>query len=216
MFGLYSGILSICRIKKGCLPFLILFLLISIETFSRDTLQTHSTWSFQTRMVMTGSSDHSDPAGYTVYSAFSVEPTLTRKITSRFSLAFNIRTESHEIDFIDSVGNETPLGSIELLPLNLLVQYDLIHSTNARIYIGGGANLTFCWEKSGALNSTDLPPSLGPALQLGTDLNISKAMFMNFNIGWNALQMDIESAGDKISSLKMDPINLGIGLGYKF
>jgi outer membrane protein W len=39
---------------------------------------------------------------------------------------------------------------------------------------------------------------------------------MNFEIGWNSLQMDILSGGDKISNLKMDPINLGIGLGYKF
>lgn len=214
MSDLYSGKKSKFRTKTRIL--LVLNLLISISAFSEDTLQTQSSWSFQTRLVMTGSSDVSEPAGYTVYSAFSIEPTLTRRISSGFSVAFNVRTESHEVDFKDSSDSEIPLGSIELLPLNLFLQFDLIHSAKARMYIGAGANLTFCWEKSGELNSSDLPPSLGPALQLGTDLNISKAIFMNLNIGWNALQMDIESAGTKVSNLKMDPINLGIGLGYKF
>jgi outer membrane protein len=204
-----------CSIKRFFI-LLVLHALIFNNVFAKDTLLTDSKWSFQTRMIMTGSSDVSDPVGYTVYSAFSIEPTITRKISSQFSLAFKARTESHEVDFKDSSESEIPLGSIELLPLNLFLQYDLFHSAKARMYIGAGGNLTFCWEKSGVLNSTDLPPSFGPALQLGTDLNISKCMFMNFEIGWNSLQMDILSGGDKISNLKMDPINLGIGLGYKF
>ena len=211
---MYSAKKSKFRTKTRIL--LVLNLLISISAFSEDTLQTQSSWSFQTRIVMTGSSDISEPVGYTVYSAFSIEPTLTHRISSRFSVAFNVRTESHEVDFKDSTENEIPLGSIELLPLNLFLQFDLIHSAKARMYIGAGANLTFCWEKSGELNSSDLTPSLGPALHLGTDLNISKAIFMNLNIGWNSLKMDIESAGTIVSNLKMDPINLGIGLGYKF
>lgn len=184
--------------------------------YAQDREEKNANWSFQTRLVMSGSSDESDPEGYIVYSAFSVEPSVRRKISKCFSMEMNVRTESHEIDYRDSVNREIPLGSVELLPFNLLFQYNLLQKEKARIYFGAGVNLTFCWEKSGTLNSDDLSPSFGPAIQLGCDLNLSKTAFLNLNAGWNGLKTDLESNDIVLATLQMDPLQIGMGIGFVF
>lgn len=63
------------------------------ELYAQDREEKNANWSFQTRLIMSGSSDESDPEGYIVYSTFSVEPSVTRKISKYFSLEMNVRTE---------------------------------------------------------------------------------------------------------------------------
>lgn len=186
------------------------------EVCAQDSEENKTNWSFQTRLVMSGSSEESDPEGYIVYSAFSVEPSVRRKISNCFSLEMNERTESHEIDFRDSAKREIPLGSVELLPVNLLLQYNLFQKEKARIYLGAGGNVTFCWEKSGTLNSDDLSPSFGPAIQLGCDLNLSKSAFANLNFGWNGLKTDLKAGNHVLATLQMDPLLIGMGIGFVF
>lgn len=111
---------------------------------------------------------------------------------------------------------EIPLGSVELLPFNLLFQYNLFQKEKARVYFGAGVNLTFCWEKSGTLNSDDLSPSFGPAIQLGCDLNLSKVAFVNLNAGWNGLKTDLKAGDLVLATLQMDPLLLGVGIGFDF
>ena len=173
------------------------------------------TWLFTTRVLMTGSSDRSDPPGYQVYSAFTLEASLRRMLGQSFAAELTIRTESREVDSLYPPGEDRRLGSLELLPLNLFVQYRR-RAGNVRPYAGAGVSATFAWEKSGALDSTDMKGSLGPALQLGADFVLSPNLVLNADLKWNRTRLDLTNGGAPLTDIRLDPVSLGLGLGFWF
>ncbi len=211
------------RKSTGQFPFFILLILFQVFLIvGYSAAQTEEKefkfWTIKTSFVLSGSSDNSDPDGYKVYSALSVEPAVVRRLSKTLAIELSVRTESHEVDAIDFSGANiyVPLGSIELLPVNFLLIYHIPITSSIHPYAGAGLNSTFCWEKSGWLNSTDLTPSFGPAIHLGMDVNLSSNMFFNFNLGWNKLQTEIEDWGFENVTLNIDPLSLKLGVGFNF
>lgn len=173
-------------------------------------------WVFATRLVLTGSSDESDPPGFQVYSAFSLEAGLRRNFSEILAAELTIRTESREVDSLVTAGENRRLGSLELLPLNLLLQFRPRLGRNVHPYAGAGVNVTVAWEKSGVLDSVDMKGSVGPALELGTDVDLSASALLNFDLRWNSFEAKLESGGSPLANLKIDPLSLGVGVGFRF
>lgn len=173
-------------------------------------------WTFTTRIVATGSSDESDPPGYKVFSAITLEAGLRRTFSRLLAAELTVRTESREVDSLFPAGEDRRLGSLELLPLNLLLQVRLPTHSSVHPYAGAGVNLTVAWEKSGALDSTDMAGSVGPAVQLGADFDLSSRALLNLELTWNRLRADLENGGVRLTRLKMDPLALGFGVGFRF
>jgi outer membrane protein len=173
-------------------------------------------WTFTTRLVATGSSDESDPPGYKVYSAFTLEAALRRSLGRLLAAEATVRTESREVDSLVPGGEARRLGSLELLPVSLLLQFRVPTHGRVRPYLGAGVNLTVAWEKSGALDSVDMAGSVGPAVQLGADWALSPRALLNLDIRWNTLTADLDTGGSRLASLKVDPLTLGVGVGFRF
>jgi len=171
-------------------------------------------WTLRTRAVMSGSSTHSEPAGYKVYSGIGVEAGVARQLSRAFALELAMRTESREVDVDSGTGTDTRLGSLELLPISLMVQYSPLAGA-FRPYVGAGVNLTVCWEKSGALDDTQVSPSVGPAVQAGIDVALSSVLFLNLDVKWNLLRTDVSAQGTNVATLEIDPLTLGLGLGVR-
>lgn len=180
--------------------------------------QERSPWTFTTRLVLSGSSDaaESDPQGYKVYSGIALDAGIQRRLGSRFVVDLNVRTESREITLRRAQGGEAPLGSVEALPVTLVLQYRPFAGEKIRPYFGAGLNLTVVWEKAGALDSTDLSPSIAPAVQLGTDVRLSPRVFLNLDVKWNPWRTEIKERGDTLAHLRVDPIAVGAGVGFRF
>jgi outer membrane protein len=172
-------------------------------------------WYLVTRALMTGSSDRSDPPGYEVYSAITLELGAGRQLGRWLGVELDARTESHEIDLTGAEGYRS-LGSVEMLPVNLLVHVRPPWWRGVHPYVGAGVNLTVTWEKSGELDSTDLTPSVGPALALGLEVDLSRSVFLNADIRWNTLRTDIEANGARLVRLRLDPLSFGLGVGARF
>jgi outer membrane protein len=79
-----------------------------------------------------------------------------------------------------------------------------------------GANLTVAWEKSGTLDSTDRAGSVGPAVQVGVDWELSSRALLNLDVRWNRLTAELENGGTPLAKLRIDPLSLGIGVGFRF
>lgn len=178
--------------------------------------QATSPWTFRSRLVMSGSTDHSEPAGFTMYSGIALEAALARRLSDRFAVELAVRTESREVDRIVSESITERLGSLELLPVNLLVQWQLARSGSVRPYVGAGVNLTVAWEKSGVLDSLDVSSRVGGALQLGALVPLSGRVAFNADVRWNTLATDIRGPGGRFALLTVDPIALGLGLELAF
>jgi outer membrane protein len=113
------------------------------------------------------------------------------------------------------VGPYLRLGSLELAPVNLLVQLSLpVGST--RPYLGAGMNVTPAWEKSGFLDSLDVTASVGPAFQVGADFGLSPTMVFNVDAKWNAQRTGVSAAGTRLVTLQVDPLLLSTGIGFRF
>ncbi len=115
------------------------------------------------------------------------------------------------------VSDRVNLGSIQTLPINVLVQDDFRgDAARVRPYAGAGLNLTVFWEKSGALDSSDLSPGGGLAVQVGTDVALSNAVVFNLDLRWNQLATDLEFEGRRVARLSIHPLTIGAGFGFRF
>jgi outer membrane protein len=185
---------------------------------AQSSLSEDGPWSMRTRIQLSGSSDLSEDEGYRVYSGVPIEISVRRELGGRFGLEFSGALESREVDVAASgVSDRVNLGSIQTLPINVLVQY-YFRPGSARVepYAGVGANLTLFWEKSGALDSSDLSPGGGLAVQLGTDIALSNAVVFNLDLKWNQLATDLELDGNKLARLFIHPLTFGAGFGFRF
>ena len=175
-----------------------------------------SNWTFRTRAVMTGTSDASEPEGYKVYSGISMEASVTRALTRSLVLCWNVGTLSREVELTEPGTTKVNLGSIEVLPVDVMVQWSLRRGGRFHPYVGGGINVAVYWEKSGALDSTDLTPTVGPTVGLGFDYDISPRMIFNVDFRAARATTDLKAEGSTIATLSLHPSTLAAGIGFRF
>jgi outer membrane protein len=184
-------------------------------TAVRALLTPPQNWSFITRAHLGGTSEGSDPAGYKVYSAVAIEVAACRVLASHLTAEANLSLESREVEFSEG-DSKTNLGSIEALPLTMLIQWRHRSRGTVLPYVGAGINGTYFWERSGRLDSHDLSPTIGPAVQLGADFVLSPSMFLNADFRWNSSETDVEAKGKHYATLRIHPASLGLGVGFRF
>jgi outer membrane protein len=109
----------------------------------------------------------------------------------------------------------TKIGTVTHLPPTLLLQYHF-DGAGFKPYVGLGVNYT-------KFTSVDLPAgvdikrdSVGGALQLGVDVPLSGNMYLNFDVKKVYLETDVSAGGTKAGTFKVDPLLVGVGLGWRF
>jgi outer membrane protein len=185
-------------------------------TLSAQSIETEKkSWTFISRLAATSVSDESNPAGYKVYSSITVNAGVRWEFIHPFALEIILNTESREVDNIDPQGHENSLGSIDLIPITLLLQYHPDLAEWIHPYIGVGFNVTRFFEKSGILNPQRLSNSTGMAYQVGVDFDISSYAVCNVDVKSVAMTTNIEADGNNNIRLKINPFTFGIGLGFR-
>lgn len=203
-------------VKKSALLLGLALLLLPAASFPQAERENLRRWSFRCGLLMTGSSDSSEPAGYKVYSSITLEAGIGRRLNRSFSVELGLAPESHEVDRAAGGGQRANLGSIELLPLTLVLLCRPASGGSVHPYAGAGVNLTMCWEKSGELDSTDLTPSLGPAIAAGMDFGPASGVMFNLSLKWFAMTTDIKTGGARLARLKISPLSLSAGAKFGF
>lgn len=116
----------------------------------------------------------------------------------------------------------TKIGTFKHLPPTLLAQYHFMPDAMVRPYVGAGVNYTRISSVSlnvPGVGDLDLDSSsFGGALQAGVDVRIAGNLFLNVDVKkiWIDSDVYLKSSGAKVSAVKLDPIAIGIGLGYRF
>ena len=106
------------------------------------------------------------------------------------------------------------IGSLKHLPPTLLAQYHFTNLGAFKPYLGAGINYTRFSSVDilgGALNVKK--NSFGPALQVGFDYALDKNWSINFDV--KKVYIDTNVSGG-IGKFKVDPVLVGVGLGYRF
>ena len=114
------------------------------------------------------------------------------------------------------------IGSLKHLPPTLLAQYHFTQLGAFKPYVGVGINYTrfssvkFDPAVDAALNPSVKKNSFGPALQIGFDYALDKNWSINFDVKKVYIKTDVRSFGTKVGTFKVDPVRVGVGLGYRF
>jgi outer membrane protein len=116
----------------------------------------------------------------------------------------------------------TTIGSVKHLPPTFSLQYHFTGLGAFKPYVGAGLNVTLFSDVSftpavdAALHPSLSSNSVGLALGAGADYEFSKGMYLNFDVKKVQIRTDVKSSGTKIGDLKIDPLLVGFGLGWRF
>lgn len=118
---------------------------------------------------------------------------------------------------------ETEIGSFKHLPPSLTLQYHMEMAPIAGVagikpYVGAGVNYT-------RISAVSLPPgvdvdverdSFGPVLQAGVDIPLAKNLYFNIDVKKAYIRTKVSANGTNLGTFKIDPLLLGVGLGWRF
>lgn len=109
------------------------------------------------------------------------------------------------------------IGTFRHLPPTLTAQYHFLPGAVFNPYVGAGVNYTLLSKVDLLGGAARLEhDSVGLALQAGVDFRIDSRWSINVDVKKLQLRSDVAIGGVQASRVKVDPVLLGIGVGYRF
>lgn len=107
------------------------------------------------------------------------------------------------------------IGTIDRLPVNLLVNYYPLGGYDSRVqpYVGAGINYT---RFSGEPEGIEARRSYGAIGQVGVDLAITENVLLNGFASYADVDSRLSMDGERIGTAKVDPLTVGGGVTFRF
>jgi outer membrane protein len=179
-----------------------------------------SPWLVRVRAVHIDPADKSDPVGGTgasdrlhVSSKWIPEVDISYFLTPHWAAELVLTyPQKHDV-MLDG----QRIGSFKHLPPTLLAQYHFLPGAQFDPYVGAGINYTLI-SKVDILNGAGRleHDSIGAALQAGVDFRIDRKWSVNLDVKKVQIRSDVDISGVHASRVKIDPVLLGVGVGYRF
>jgi outer membrane protein len=109
----------------------------------------------------------------------------------------------------------TDIGTIKHLPPTLMAQYHF-EAGGYKPYVGAGINYTRFSGVNINGGATIEKDSWGPALQVGVDIPLSANMYFNIDVKKVFIRTDVFAGTANLGTFKVDPLLVGMGLGWRF
>ena len=191
-----------------------------LAVLSHNAMADDGPWLVRVRAVHLDPADKSDPVGGT---GASDRITVSSKTIPELDISYlftpNLAAElvltypqKHDVA-LD--GNN--IGTFKHLPPTLMAQYRFASASPITPYLGAGINYT-TMSKVNLLNGAGglEHDSWGLALQGGLDYKLDKNWSLNFDVKKVQIRSDVFISGAKVSAVKVDPLLIGVGVGYRF
>lgn len=154
--------------------------------------------------------------------AYMPEIDLTYFVTDNIGLELIASTTKHNVAAVGTALGDLDLGSVWILPPTLTAQYHFPIADKVSVYAGAGINWSlFYSEKLPTTLGTDISysNSVGPAVQLGTDIRIQDNLYLNLDVKKIWINTDVTIAsvvGPVTADVDLDPWVFGVGVGWRF
>ena len=176
-------------------------------------------WMVRLRAVSLQPADKSDAAPGIPADAIHVSSKTIPEVDISYFFTKNFATElvltvpqEHDVTLAG-----TKIGTFKELPPTLLAQWHFLPGQTVDPYVGLGANLTLISDVKLANGALDLDTSsVGPAAQAGVDIRVAKQCFINLDVKYVQIRSDVKAGGAKVTTVKVDPMLYGVGVGYRF
>ena len=194
--------------------------LAAIGAFVSNAMAQEGPWLVRARAVHLDPADKSAPVGGVGASdRLTVSSKTIPEIDISYFFTPNIAAEliltypqKHDVK-LD--GNN--IGTFKHLPPTLSLQYHFMPEKQFSPYVGAGINYTNISDVKLLNGAGRLEhDSWGYSLQAGVDYKLDKNWSLNFDIKKVQIRSDVFIGGAKASEVKVDPLLIGVGVGYRF
>jgi outer membrane protein len=123
--------------------------------------------------------------------------------------------QEHDVT-VEGVGK---VGTFKHLPPTLTAQWHFLPGQTVNPYVGAGLNYTLISDVKISNGALDLDKSsLGLAAQAGVDFKVAPNWYLNLDVKYVQIKSDLKVAatGQKLTTVKVDPMLYGVGIGYRF
>jgi len=208
--------LNVC--KNLGLPTLLAGIVLSVGATS--VLADEQPWLVRVRALNMAPANESDPVGGVgasdrihvsnkTFPELDISYFFTPNIAAELVLTY---PQKHDVTL-----DGKNIGSFKHLPPVLSLQYHFLPARTVNPYLGVGVNYTRISNVdllggSGSLESS----SVGFAMQAGADIKVADNVYLNFDVKKVQIRSDVNAGGKKISEVKVDPLLVSIGLGWRF
>jgi outer membrane protein len=109
------------------------------------------------------------------------------------------------------------IGTFKHLPPTVTLQYHFDNFTGFTPYVGAGVNYTKITQTNLLNGDATLDShSWGSAFQAGVDFPIDKNLSFNIDVKKVNLKTDVYVSGVNSGTLKLNPLLVGVGIGYRY
>lgn len=148
----------------------------------------------------------------------SVVPELdfTYFFNSNIAAELILATTPHNVDVKGA--SKIDAGKVWLLPPTLLAQYHFSNFESFKPYVGAGLNYTMFYNAdAGSLTNVSYKDGFGYALQAGVDVPLADNWYFNVDVKKIFLNTEAKFANKTVAAdVDIDPLLVGVGIGYKF
>jgi outer membrane protein len=151
---------------------------------------------------------------------------LSDNITTEFALGTPYK---HKLYGDGAIAGTGQLGSVEVLPPTLFIQYRFFEpKALLRPYVGLGLTYSYFQKATGSAQLTAVINTGGPAttfkidnklaatVQLGAAYNINERWSASLAVTKTFVKTVVHYSTGQTSDMKLDPVALVVGVGYKF
>lgn len=157
-----------------------------------------------------------------IENAYIPELDITYFFNKNFAAELILGTSKHDVSAVQTAVGDIDLGSVKLLPPTLTAQYHF-NTEIIRPYVGAGINYTLFYDvdPGTVADNVDYDNSIGFAVQLGFDFDITDRWFLNIDAKYLWLNTDVTvdattALGATVGAdVDINPFIAGFGIGYK-
>lgn len=150
-----------------------------------------------------------DAGGVTFDAIYTYSPRWSLDILAALPFSHDIRLDGAGI-----------VGETKQLPPTISMQYHFNPEGKVNPYIGAGLNYTVFFNEStrGALagHRLNLKSSVGPAAQLGVDVEVAPRLLLNVDARWMNISTEARLDTASLGNVDIDPYAIGMSIGYRF
>lgn len=190
-------------------------ILIGALCLATDALAEQGNWLVRVRAIDIRPDASSGPVpGVDVDDKWAPEVDISYFLTKNLALELILTyPQKHDVTL-----NGANIGTVKHLPPTLTLQYHFAPEAAFRPYVGAGINYT----RFSSVN-LNVPPRLDTesssvawALQAGFDVPVARNMVVNLDVKKVRIETNLFTPAGYLTTLKIDPLIVGVGIGWKF
>ena len=151
----------------------------------------------------------------------------TYMVSNNIGVELILATSPHDLEGTGGIAGLGDAAETMLLPPTLLLQYHFDTGSKFRPYLGAGINYTLAYSENANRSlesvlgptSVDAGDSIGWALQAGVDYDLNDKWFLNLDVKYIDIDLDVtlNSRGTiRTTEVGINPVIVGVGVGYRF